>query len=166
MTVAQGSSDPSVAACRLAGNRNIRGEVLVLDVNSWESSDGAQAPPRVTTALQCCEECSKVSGCNAWSFCFNPEGCGAPGDCAAATGPGVNADKECAQFGPESGCTSDGKWPHLMCTMKRVEDPVRPGYWGDTGGDWTSGVLLGAGEARDVKAAARDATPLSDLCKL
>lgn len=164
VTVAQGSSDPSIAACRLAGNHNIRGEVLVLDVNSWEPSDGAQEPPRVTTARQCCQECQKFLGCNAWSFCFNPEGCGAPGECAAsaATGPA------CTQFGPESGCTPDGKWPHLMCSLKRVADPSSPSsYWGGvTGGYWTSGVLVTADEAREVKAAARDSTPLSDLCKL
>lgn len=166
VSLAQGSSDPSIAACRLAGNQNVRGKVLALDVNSWEPSDGAQTPPRVTTALQCCKECQAASGCNAWSFCFNPSGCGAPGECAAATGA-TGAGTACATFGSEGGCTPDGKWSHLMCSLKRVEDPTRPAYWGGaTGGDWTSGVVLAGDDVRDVKAAARDATPLGELCQL
>lgn len=38
-----------------ARNSNIRGLILVLDVNSWEINAGPQIPPVVTTAAQCYE---------------------------------------------------------------------------------------------------------------
>lgn len=38
-----------------AGNYNIDGEVLLLDVNSWQYQGGPNHPPKITTAQGCCQ---------------------------------------------------------------------------------------------------------------
>jgi hypothetical protein len=48
------ASSSSNLSC-LAVNNNIKADLLVLDVNGWEQSEGAMNPPQVTTALECCQ---------------------------------------------------------------------------------------------------------------
>lgn len=126
-------SNTSATANCSAVNGNLQGKIVVLDVNSWTTSNGAQRPPNVTTAVQCCEYCRRTTGCNAWTFCFRPEGCGTgcPSDGCTS--------KNCSGLGPFSRCTVDGRYPFLTCSLKSV-DLSNLTYWpGDL--DWTSGVV-------------------------
>lgn len=53
-TTADGVPPPATeTATASAVNANVKGRILVLDVNSWDESDGAEKLPRVVTAAQC-----------------------------------------------------------------------------------------------------------------
>jgi hypothetical protein len=61
---------------RLPGN--LQGEVLVIAVNRVVNYD---EQPSVLSAAACEEQCSMVSGCQGWTYCSAPGGCG--GGCKA-----------------------------------------------------------------------------------
>jgi hypothetical protein len=44
----------AASGCEIV-NRNVKAEVLVLDVNSWQESTGPNKPARVTTSAECCQ---------------------------------------------------------------------------------------------------------------
>jgi hypothetical protein len=123
----------------MATNANLEAEVLVLDVNSWESYS-VHTPPRVTTALECCDLCKNTTDCNAWTFCFRPEGCGEGCVSNKTTGlPGVRS-QNCIELGPHSFCGKNGTYPYLMCSLKRVSDFNNITFY-PNGEEWTSGVV-------------------------
>lgn len=119
-----------------AVNRNLRAQVLVLNINSWTKSNGAQNPPQVTTAAACCDECKRTPGCSGWTFCYKLDGCGSG---CQPTGPQDAQHQRCEAHGPYATCTPEGKYPAFTCSLKRVEDRSNITYW--DGEDWTSGVL-------------------------
>ena len=85
------------------------------------------------------QECNGTPGCNAWTFCWQGDGCGS--GCVRAPNP--SEDK--TLFGPFGGCAPGDKYPPFMCTLKHVPDPAAPPLYPDSGAaGWTSGVVLAA----------------------
>jgi hypothetical protein len=74
--IVNGAPPVCVSADCNAVNGNINGEILKLDINSWEYSAGPNKPPKVTSAAECCDQCRSMAGCNAWTFCWKEGGCG------------------------------------------------------------------------------------------
>jgi hypothetical protein len=137
---AQQLATPTISAT----NSNLKGRVLVLDVNSWEESDGAEKLPRDTTAVRCASMCKSTAGCNAWTFCYKPEGCGMENECTLSEQGDTPADRMmCTALGPFKKCTAKGRFPFLMCSLKRVDKPDVAGaleYYPNST-DWTSGMV-------------------------
>jgi hypothetical protein len=134
---AQQPATPTIPAT----NSNLKARILVLDVNSWEESDGAEKLPLVVTAKQCAFLCQSTTGCNGWTFCYKPEGCGMENECTSTE---HGADRMmCTCLGPFGKCTAAGRFPFLMCSLKRVEksDGVGALEYYPNGTDWTSGVV-------------------------
>ena len=160
----------SEAPCR-AMHGNIQADsIVVLDVNSWQASQGAQQPPRVTTAQECCHECRLVAECNAWSFCYSPNGCGGS-TCGSSTVAGRKAN-DCQTMGPyANNCTIDGQFPFLTCMLKRVNDSLASSS-GPTNGDngdadinWTSGVIATEDERRSTVSLSKCLPVKPTLCQ-
>lgn len=126
----------------MATNANLEAEVLVLDVNSW-ASYSVQSPPVVTTARECCDLCKNTTDCNAWTFCFHPEGCGEgcmSGNTTGVAGGNSTVVKNCTKLGSYSSCGKNGTYPYLMCSLKRISDLNNITYY-PNGKDWTSGIV-------------------------
>lgn len=127
-----------------AMNRNIKGRVLVLDVNSWWEHQGAERAAKITTAAQCEAFCKLTPFCNAWTFCLNPQGCDAGCTSTEAGSDGF------VEFGPFGFCTGplgsyvqSGAYPFQMCTLKSINATETPEYWNDST-DWVSGIVSNA----------------------
>lgn len=130
-----------------ARRSNVQGELLVLDVNSLTYNGGPNHPPRVVNAADCCDQCKKTEGCNAWVFCSKREGCGS--GCSGyvnslsdkETSSAPNTGGTTKAFGPFGSCNDD-KWPWLMCSLKHVADASNPDEV-DVGpnSDWVSGIV-------------------------
>lgn len=132
---------PKECVSNEAMNRNIKGEVMILDVNSWWKHNGAEKPARITTAAQCEQLCRTTSFCNAWSFCLDPKGCGSGCNATAAGADGFS------DFGPSGTCfgslgtyETTGAYPYQMCTLKYVNDTENIEFW-DNSKEWVSGVI-------------------------
>eukprot|EP00884_Botryococcus_braunii_P021876 jgi/Botrbrau1/8372/Bobra.0046s0032.1 len=100
---------PRVRGASSTGTVNVaigrfNGTVLVQDTNP----NGQPA----TTSQQCAANCIATPECNTWTFCTSnvqPLGCGAPGECTSAAGVT---------------CTSDGRFPANMCTLKKLTTAI------------------------------------------
>eukprot|EP01023_Acetabularia_acetabulum_P051879 TRINITY_DN5745_c1_g2_i1.p2 TRINITY_DN5745_c1_g2~~TRINITY_DN5745_c1_g2_i1.p2 ORF type:complete len:200 (+),score=27.89 TRINITY_DN5745_c1_g2_i1:35-634(+) len=117
---------------------NIQGDLLTLHVNSLSYSGGPGKPPTVTNPAGCCDQCKQTSGCNAWVFCSNKDGCGSGCDNYIKKFPGYNAQ---FGFGPFGSRCRGTKWPYLMCSLKTLPDVNNPKDTG-AGDGWVSGVLM------------------------
>ncbi|KAL4517943.1 hypothetical protein Ndes2526B_g02334 [Nannochloris sp. 'desiccata'] len=147
-----------------ARNANLKGRVLVLDVNSWEESNGAQNLPRVVTAAQCAQVCQLTAGCNGWTFCYKPEGCGMQNECRPME-QGDTDQRKCSQLGPFGKCTTpESRFPFLMCSLKRVESDIETLEYYPDGTDWSSGVINAQGAS--PTASQVEAFPINELCQL
>jgi hypothetical protein len=88
--VLSGVATGQVAYKRITGN--LQGDVLVLSVNRAPYTDGTRVngvSNIVRTAQDCEDQCTFTSGCQGWTFCNKPGGCG--GGCRAyhaKNGPG------------------------------------------------------------------------------
>lgn len=114
-------------------------DILVQDVNSWFETNGVQMLPRVMTALQCAKVCQDIDECNGWSFCWDPQGCGVVGQCAAIP-PAKNGTDSCSDtMGVYSTCKADGKFGPMTCMLHSilgVDATINGSMQG-----WTSGIF-------------------------
>ncbi|KAF8058084.1 hypothetical protein HT031_005744 [Scenedesmus sp. PABB004] len=132
-------------------------ELLVLDAGSLRYR-GPHAGAAFTDADACADACGALPGCNAWTWCGRPGGCGS--GCGAWTakhaklatqgiaapdpvdanlpvlgfgawtssGPGGAASTGCA-VDAARGAVTDA-WPYGLCSLKRVPDPASPAIFG------------------------------------
>lgn len=138
------------------GNHRLEAELLVLSVETMKGGPcfDPVCPPgtTLTNAETCAQFCKKLPGCNAYSFCGQPDGC--EGDCAehVTQNPKVAADTPLPVrgFGPltyppgGSGCHYNGtlqqgvnRWPYAMCSLMRANQTVKE----IKGAGWSSGVF-------------------------
>lgn len=132
------------------GNRLIEGQpgwfedsnILVHDVNSWfESGSGIQMLPTVMTGLQCAKACQSVDGCNGWSFCWDPSGCGEPGECSSLP-RAISVDDSCRdKLGMYPRCNQDGRFGPMACALHAVELSGNASSISTFKQGWTSGIV-------------------------
>lgn len=137
-------SCPADAGCATESCNAVQGQVaadtsLVLD--AWLQR-GTACIRSTWTLSECCSLCSSTDGCNAWSYCNNPAGCGT--DCSADSHDfrfnralslwSVNPTDYPSRRNPEHKCLKDGRWPYNTCSLKVVsahvdvaEPPLVPG---------------------------------------
>jgi hypothetical protein len=67
---------PMAHSANLTGSLNgsAAGSILVLDVGSLRKEEGAAT--FIDSAEQCSKFCEVVPGCNAYTYCADPNGCG------------------------------------------------------------------------------------------
>lgn len=78
------TSCPHTAVCSAAGSAvnelsfqsKIDSDLLVLDVGTMRFRPGRPPGPATASAEECAGFCRITTGCNAWSYCHNPYGCG------------------------------------------------------------------------------------------
>lgn len=117
-------------------------EILVHDVNSWfESGQGVQMLPAVMTGLQCATACLSMDECNGWSFCWEPSGCGDPGECSSL--PLASSPNDSCQdtLGMYPRCTTNGRFSPMACILHRVELSGNAPSFSTAAQGWTSGIL-------------------------
>jgi hypothetical protein len=80
----------------------------------------------------------------------------------------TTSQRKCSELGPYGKCTADGRFPFLMCTLKRVQadsEVAALEYYPD-GTDWTSGVISTQVKAQAPAASMVSAFPINQFCKV
>ncbi|GBF88029.1 hypothetical protein Rsub_00741 [Raphidocelis subcapitata] len=157
LLIAFAACSPAAAADACAQQPGVMGgDFMVVSLNSMF----APRLPTLTafTPAECCAACRASDGCNAWSFCADPKGCGKEGACNAYSDANPKLHLKSLEtmgldrfkfpqkaFGPwadGNGCALDGRWAFSTCSLKVVQDTKSPPLTtGDDGAGWVSGVV-------------------------
>jgi len=74
-------------------------------------------------------------------------------------------ERKCSELGPYGKCTAEGKFPYLMCSLKRIEEAdVGALEYYPYGSNWTSGVI--STQEAFPTATQVEAFPMNELCQL
>eukprot|EP00877_Chromochloris_zofingiensis_P005276 jgi/Chrzof1/1474/Cz10g09070.t1 len=157
------------AVNELSFQSKIDSDLLVLDVGTMRFRPGRPPGPATASAEECAGFCRITTGCNAWSYCHNPYGCGTGCLSYVASHPALNTTDPdtfwialpVTSFGPfvyysPTGCQTPAnasdqrapplpsdRWPYGLCSLLHTSTPKAPAAAQTVLAEgWVSGTLI------------------------